>query len=69
MRISFSSSFRDMTYDYYLKQRMSICEIKLNQILAKNPRLIYRLNRFSANPFTRKYSNQEIIFANERNWE
>ena len=28
IRITFSSSFRDMTYDYYLKQRMPMYEIK-----------------------------------------
>ena len=66
-RITFSSSFRDMTYDNYLKQRMPMCEVKLNQIVAKHPRLIYRLNRFSTNPYIRKYTIQEMIFANERN--
>ena len=67
MRISFSSSVRDMTYDYYLKHRMPMREIKQNQILAKNERLIHRLNRYSNYPFTRKYTNQEIKIANERN--
>ena len=46
MRITFGSFFRDTANDYYLKQSMLICEISLNQILAKNPRLIYRLKRF-----------------------
>ena len=67
MRTTFSSSFRDMTYDYYLKQPLPMCEIRLNQILAKNPRLIYRLVRYSIYPNTRKYTNQEMIFVNERN--
>ena len=69
MRITFDSSFRDMTYNYYLKQQLSMCEVRLNQILAKNPRFIYRLNRFSSNPYTRKYTNQEIKFVNEKNRE
>ena len=43
MRITFGSSFRVMTYDYYLKQPLPLCEINLNEILARNPRLIYRL--------------------------
>ena len=60
---TFSSSFRDMTNKYYLKQQMPKCEFRLNQILAKNPRRIYRLNRFSIDPFIRKYTNQEIKFA------
>ena len=53
MRIAFSSSFRDMTYNYYLKQQLPMCEVRLYQILAKNPRLIYLLNRFSNTPYTR----------------
>ena len=44
-----------------------MCEVRLNQIFAKNSRLIYRLNRFSSNPYTRKYTNQEIIIVNEGN--
>ena len=35
-----------MTYDYYLKQPLPMCEVKLNQILAKNLRLKYRLKKF-----------------------
>ena len=58
-----------MTYNYYLKQQLPICEVRLDQKLAKNPRLTYRLNRFSRNPYTRKYTNQEILFDNARNWE
>ena len=30
-----------MTYDNYLKQNLQMCEVKLNQILAENPRHIY----------------------------
>ena len=32
MPLTFSSSFRDMTYNYYLKQPMPMCEVRLNQI-------------------------------------
>ena len=67
MGITFSSSFRDMTYDYYLKQQLPMIEIRLNQILAKNPRLIYRLSRFLGNPYVRKFTNQEIKFVTEKN--
>ena len=67
MRTTFSSFFKDMTYNYYLKQQLPICEVRLDQKLAKNPRLTYRLNRFSRNPYTRKYTNQEILFDNARN--
>ena len=40
MRITFSTSLIVMTYDYYLKQPKSMGEIKLNEISAKNLRLI-----------------------------
>ena len=46
LRITFSSSSRDITYDYYLKKSISMCEFRLDQKLDKNPRLIYRLNRY-----------------------
>ena len=59
-RITFSSFFRDMTDDYYLKQTFSMCEVRLNQILPENPRLIYLLSRFSSNPYTGKCQHQEI---------
>ena len=45
MRISFFSSLRDMTYDYYLKQSQSMCELKSNEINARNPKFKYCLNR------------------------
>ena len=54
MRRTFSSSFRDMTYNYHLKQQLLMCEVGLNQILAGNLRLIYRLKRLSSNSYTRK---------------
>ena len=57
MRITFSSSIRDMTYDYYLNQLKSMCEIKLNEILAKNPQYINCLNEYSSLASIRKYSH------------
>ena len=58
-----------MTYGYHLKQPKPMCEVRLNQMIAKYPRLIYPLNRYSNYPFIRKYTNQEPIFVNEKNWE
>ena len=66
MRNSFSSSFRDMTYDNYLKQRKPMCEIRIKQILARSQTLMYRLKRYSKYRFTRKYTNQEIKCLNVR---
>ena len=62
MRITFSSFVRDMTNDYYFKQRMQMCEIKKIQVLTKNPRLIYRLVTYSSYSYTRNFTNQEITF-------
>ena len=56
-----------MTNSYYLKQPMSMFEIRIGQIIAKNPRLTYRLNRFSNIPLIRKYKHQVIKFVKERN--
>ena len=67
MRITFSSSFTDMTYDYYLKEPLPMFEIRLIQLLAKNPRLICRLNRYSDNAYIKKFTHQWIKIANERN--
>ena len=54
MRITFSSR-RHMKYDYYLKQPMPMCEIKLTQSLHKNPQVINSLNRFIIYPFIQEY--------------
>ena len=49
----FSSSFRDMSYNFYLKQ-LPMFEVRLNQILSKTPRFIYRLFIFTTNSNFRK---------------
>ena len=40
MLITFDGCFREKTYDYYLEQALPMCEFRVNQILAKNPRHI-----------------------------
>ena len=57
MRISFIGSLRDMTYDYYLKQSQSLCELKSNEIIARNPKFIYCWNRNTSHLLIRKYSH------------
>ena len=69
MKITFNSSFTDTTNNYYLKQQLPTCEVRLNQILAINPRLIYCLNRYSNVPFIGKNTHHDIIFLNESNLE
>ena len=65
MRITFSSSFGDVTYIYHLKQPLPMFEVRIKQIIAKNPRPILCLNWYSNYPFIRKHTHHEIIFVNE----
>ena len=55
MRITFISSIRKLTYDHYHKQPISLCKIKLNQILSRNFFLINCLDRNTSYPLIRKY--------------
>ena len=50
-RITFISTYKHMTYNYYSKQPKPMCESKLNQLLHKNPYLINGLDRFINYPF------------------
>ena len=59
MRITLSSSIRDMTY--YLKQPKTMCEMKLIEFLAKSPQLINSLKRYSNHPIIRKNTHRGII--------
>ena len=47
----------DMTYIHYLNQPKSMLKRKLNENLARNPRLINSLNRSDNHPLIRKYSH------------
>ena len=57
LRITFISSHRHMTYDYYLKQPMPMCEMKLNYLLYKTAQLINSFNRFNIYPFFQENAN------------
>ena len=57
MRISFISSTRNMTHKCYPEQPKPMCEIKLKEIIAKNPKLINCSSRDICHPLIRKYSN------------
>ena len=57
LRIAFASCYRFMTYNFYIKQPMPMCEIKLNQLLHKNPEIINCLNRFLTYPFFTEYAH------------
>ena len=64
MRITFISSFRHMTNDYYLKQPLPIREIKLNQLPHKNPQVISCLKRFCNYPFVQEYVHIPVLAKN-----
>ena len=61
MRNKFVSFSCFMTYNHYLKQKKTMCEIKLNQILNRNPSLINLLNRDLPHPM----NNHFIRFEEE----
>ena len=55
-RNTFASCRGSMIYIYYIKQPMPTCEIKLNQLLHKNPETINCLNRFITYPLFKEYA-------------
>ena len=46
-----------MKYEHYMNQPKSMCERKINMIIAKNPQLINSLDRNKNHPLIRKYSH------------
>ena len=54
----FSLSCRcNMTYENYISLPMSMCERKIDMIIAKNPKLITSLDRYNNHPLIRKYGH------------
>ena len=51
MRFVYIKSIRQMTYDYYMRQRLPRCKIELNQLLHKNPQRIKCPNKITVHPF------------------
>ena len=60
MRITFVSHFRFMTYKYYLKLKKPMCEIKLNQILNRNPSLIKFLDTSLPHPMIYHFISNDV---------
>ena len=56
MRITFDSCREFMTYRYYKKQPIPTCEIRLNQHLARNPKLISLFNVLKRYRYIQKYA-------------
>ena len=44
-----------MTYENFFNQPMSMCERKINMIIAINPKLINSLDSHNNHPFIKKY--------------
>ena len=57
MRITNYSNIRRMTYENYKKQRLPMCQNKINQLLYKNPQPINCLSRFTIYPFFQEYAH------------
>ena len=47
----------NMKYEHYMNQPKSMCERKINMIIAKNLQLINSLDRNKNHPLIRKYSH------------
>ena len=55
--INTTSCKRNMTYENYINQPMSMLERRININIAKNPSLINLFNRNKNHPLIRKYSH------------
>ena len=60
MMFSFDSSYRITSYKHYLKQKMPFCEIKLKEILYRDPSPIILLNIDLPQPLINDY-DQDLI--------
>ena len=71
MRITFANSCRNMSYNYYLKEKRPMCEIKLNQILHRNPSLAYSLDTDLGHPMINHFITvaDEIIDDDEKEFD
>ena len=56
MTINIISHRCNISYKHYTCQPMSLCEKKINLMIARNPHLINSLNRNKNHPLIRKYS-------------
>ena len=65
MRITFVSQFKFMTYKHYLKQKKSMCEIKLNQILNRNPSLIKLLDKHQPHPMIYCFYSRNVNIVDD----
>ena len=57
MNIRTNTNKRYMKYEHYINQPMQAVELRLTEIVARNPHLIQPLDRTNINPLIRKYSH------------
>ena len=57
MTIKSVSDRCNMIYEFFMNQSMSMCERKINIIIARNPQLINSLVRNENHPLIREYSH------------
>ena len=62
MRTTFVGFSKFLTYNHYLKQKKPMCEIKLNQILNRNPSLVNLLNTNLPHPMIDHFITDEEEF-------
>ena len=61
MTMNINSDMCNMTNEYYINQRMSMCERNINMIIANNPDLINSLDRNKKHPLVRKFLHIPFI--------
>ena len=57
MTINSTSDRCNMTYEHFMIQPMQSVELRLNMVVAKNPKLIISLDRNKNHPLLGKYSH------------
>ena len=61
MNVNSISDRCNMTYELYMSQPMSMCELQVNLNVAKSPQLMNSLSRNKIHPFIRKCSHKPFI--------
>ena len=61
MTINIISDRCNMTYEKYINQIMSMCQRKINMIIARNPQLINSIDRNKNHLLIRKHSHIPFI--------
>ena len=69
MTLTFLTNFKNITYEYFLKQPKSMIEWRLIEKLGRNPKLIKAIDRTLSNPLIREYSNVDTVENQDQKME